>query len=398
MAILDAIAAEDVAGVLDGRRVAARRRPRSATDRRGSPAVAAGRVRQRRERRAGRARRAAGHPGPSAHYRRDARQRDAGPRARDPRAGDRRHARHRRRRSAPRARDRARPTRASRDGRRARRCSSIAWSGSKRVWPAMPNRWRSRSRPFFANDAPARNGSARERRRLRRRRARARPRTRRSRTRRPRRRLVAVRHPRSELSGGRPPHAARARKRPPPGARVGRRAATARTSEPDTTFELDDVIVAWAAVLDALPRALRASIQEAQPLGVEGNVIVFGVARTHIDAVKPKFQKNADAIREVFIARSADRRGSSSRRTSGTAGRRAAAPAARRRGRGARTHRGGRPDRPRGSGRARGRTGGRRSGGRFVVPPRPTPSVRRWSKNSPSPRSPVAKSKPPRTT
>jgi hypothetical protein len=48
---------------------------------------------------------------------------------------------------------------------------------------------------------------------------------------------------------------------------------------------------------------LRASIQEAQPVGVDGNVIVFGVARTHIDTVRPKFQRNADAIREAFIAR-----------------------------------------------------------------------------------------------
>ncbi|MGZ4675086.1 MAG: DNA polymerase III subunit gamma/tau [Acidimicrobiia bacterium] len=70
----------------------------------------------------------------------------------------------------------------------------------------------------------------------------------------------------------------------------------------DATFELDDVILAWASVLDALPRSLRASIQEAQPVKVEGNVIVFGVARTHIETVKPKFQRNADAIREAFIA------------------------------------------------------------------------------------------------
>jgi hypothetical protein len=32
-------------------------------------------------------------------------------------------------------------------------------------------------------------------------------------------------------------------------------------------------------------------------------VIVFGVARSHIDTVKPKFQRNADAIREAFIER-----------------------------------------------------------------------------------------------
>jgi hypothetical protein len=71
----------------------------------------------------------------------------------------------------------------------------------------------------------------------------------------------------------------------------------------EVAFDLDDAIVAWAGVLDALPRSLRASIQEAQPVRVDGNVIVFGVARSHIDTVKPKFQRNADAIREAFIER-----------------------------------------------------------------------------------------------
>jgi hypothetical protein len=71
----------------------------------------------------------------------------------------------------------------------------------------------------------------------------------------------------------------------------------------DVEFDLDDVIVAWAEVLDGLQRSLRASIQEAQPVRVEGNVIVFGVARSHIDTVKPKFQRGADEIRNAFIAR-----------------------------------------------------------------------------------------------
>ncbi len=66
-------------------------------------------------------------------------------------------------------------------------------------------------------------------------------------------------------------------------------------------FDFSDVIVAWARVLDAVPKSLRASVMEAQPVRVEGNVIVFGVARNHIDAVKPKFQKDADAIRQAFI-------------------------------------------------------------------------------------------------
>ena len=89
----------------------------------------------------------------------------------------------------------------------------------------------------------------------------------------------------------------------PPSAAADVPPATAKESPAVVTFELDDVIVAWAGVLDALPRSLRASIQEAQPVAVDGNVIVFGVARSHIDTVRPKFQRNADAIREAFIAR-----------------------------------------------------------------------------------------------
>ena len=69
----------------------------------------------------------------------------------------------------------------------------------------------------------------------------------------------------------------------------------------EVTFDLDDAIVAWAKVLASLPRSLTTSIMEAQPVRVDGNVIVFGVARNHIDTVKPKFQKDADAIREAFI-------------------------------------------------------------------------------------------------
>lgn len=69
----------------------------------------------------------------------------------------------------------------------------------------------------------------------------------------------------------------------------------------DVVLDLDDVIVAWNAVLESLPRSLRSAIQEAQPLSVDGNVITFGVSRTQIDNVKPRFQKEAHAIREKFI-------------------------------------------------------------------------------------------------
>ena len=69
----------------------------------------------------------------------------------------------------------------------------------------------------------------------------------------------------------------------------------------DVELDLDDVIVAWNAVLEAIPKSLRAAIQEAQPIAVEGNVIIFGVSRTQMDNVKPRFHKEAHAIREKFI-------------------------------------------------------------------------------------------------
>ena len=67
-------------------------------------------------------------------------------------------------------------------------------------------------------------------------------------------------------------------------------------------FGLDDAIVAWANVIASLPKALSTAIMEAQPVRVDGNVIVFGVTRSHIDTVKPRFQKDADAIRQAFIS------------------------------------------------------------------------------------------------
>ena len=41
--------------------------------------------------------------------------------------------------------------------------------------------------------------------------------------------------------------------------------------------DIDDVIVAWAEILPALPPATRAAVREAQPLAVADDVITFGV-------------------------------------------------------------------------------------------------------------------------
>jgi hypothetical protein len=59
--------------------------------------------------------------------------------------------------------------------------------------------------------------------------------------------------------------------------------------------------VAWNEVLGQLPSGVKRGVQEAQPLSVDGNVVTFGVSRTQMETVKPRFVKDADAIRAAFI-------------------------------------------------------------------------------------------------
>jgi DNA polymerase-3 subunit gamma/tau len=63
---------------------------------------------------------------------------------------------------------------------------------------------------------------------------------------------------------------------------------------------LDDVIVAWAAVLPRLPPATRAAAQEAQPIALEGGVVTFGIPKNLIGAARPRFHKERDNIREAL--------------------------------------------------------------------------------------------------
>ena len=69
------------------------------------------------------------------------------------------------------------------------------------------------------------------------------------------------------------------------------------------SIELDDVIVAWAAILPELPVATRSSVQEAQPLGVEDDVITFGVPPRLFEAASPRFRREADTIRSALSER-----------------------------------------------------------------------------------------------
>jgi DNA polymerase-3 subunit gamma/tau len=87
-----------------------------------------------------------------------------------------------------------------------------------------------------------------------------------------------------------------------PAAAPAESAPAPAASDAPFTATLDDVIVAWATVLESIPRAVRAAVQEAQPLSVHDGVVTFGVGRLAIDSVKPKFQKEAPTIREGFLA------------------------------------------------------------------------------------------------
>ncbi len=72
---------------------------------------------------------------------------------------------------------------------------------------------------------------------------------------------------------------------------------------PEGPVDIDDVIVAWAAILPGLPVATRSAVQEAQPVSVDGDVITFGIPPQIIQAAEPRFKREADTIREALSAR-----------------------------------------------------------------------------------------------
>jgi DNA polymerase-3 subunit gamma/tau len=76
-----------------------------------------------------------------------------------------------------------------------------------------------------------------------------------------------------------------------------------RASEDAPPVDIDDVILAWGELLTTLPPATRAAAQEAQPLSIAGEVITFGVAPNMLANARPRFQKEADTIRDALSAR-----------------------------------------------------------------------------------------------
>jgi DNA polymerase-3 subunit gamma/tau len=74
--------------------------------------------------------------------------------------------------------------------------------------------------------------------------------------------------------------------------------AKAETATP--TVDVDDVILAWATLLPELSVATRSAVQEAQPLSVDGDVVTFGVSPRLIEAARPRFRREADTIRDAL--------------------------------------------------------------------------------------------------
>ena len=72
---------------------------------------------------------------------------------------------------------------------------------------------------------------------------------------------------------------------------------------PTIVPELDDVIEAWPGVLDSLKAPVRATIQEAQPIGIERGAIVFGAPRNRLEAINVRFRSEAPAIKAALAAR-----------------------------------------------------------------------------------------------
>jgi DNA polymerase-3 subunit gamma/tau len=80
--------------------------------------------------------------------------------------------------------------------------------------------------------------------------------------------------------------------------------ASAATEEAEATGadvdDLDAVVVAWPLALETLKAPLKATIQDAQPIGIESGTIVFGVPRNRLDAINKRFRAEADAIKDAF--------------------------------------------------------------------------------------------------
>ena len=64
--------------------------------------------------------------------------------------------------------------------------------------------------------------------------------------------------------------------------------------------DIDDVVVAWAAILDRLGPSTRAAMREAQPLSLDGPVLTLAIPKAHYATATGRLQREADSIREAM--------------------------------------------------------------------------------------------------
>jgi hypothetical protein len=67
--------------------------------------------------------------------------------------------------------------------------------------------------------------------------------------------------------------------------------------------DLDDVILAWGAIVPDLAPATRSAVQHAQPVRYDGDVLVFGVPPELLGAARERFKREADTVREALAAK-----------------------------------------------------------------------------------------------
>ena len=88
-----------------------------------------------------------------------------------------------------------------------------------------------------------------------------------------------------------------------PAAADGGSEESAERASPDAPIDLDDVIVAWADAVSGFAPATRSAVQQAQPLRVEGQILVFGVPPELLGAARERFKREAETVREALASR-----------------------------------------------------------------------------------------------
>ena len=79
-------------------------------------------------------------------------------------------------------------------------------------------------------------------------------------------------------------------------------AAEPADSRSRADVDIDDVILAWAAILDRLGPSTKAAMREAQPLALDGPVLTLAVPRAHFATATGRLKREAENIREAIRA------------------------------------------------------------------------------------------------